>query len=117
MDYSEIIERGFSVSPSGVVLDDAGNEYRDEQGAAVFVKHEKRWMICPTCSGEGSHSLRLGVITSSDRESWSDDEWENYMAGGYDEPCSTCNATGKITEQDYNQQREEFSETRWLPNA
>jgi hypothetical protein len=32
MKLSEFIERGFSLSESGIVLDDAGNEYRNEEG-------------------------------------------------------------------------------------
>ena len=35
--YDEILERGCSVSPSGVVLDQSGNEYRTETGECVFV--------------------------------------------------------------------------------
>ena len=32
MKLEEFIERGFTLSNSGIVLDDAGNEYRNEEG-------------------------------------------------------------------------------------
>lgn len=56
-----------------------------------------KWHICPRCDGEGKHSLALGAITSSDRAEWSDDEFSDYMAGGYDSRCETCRGSGKIT--------------------
>jgi DnaJ-class molecular chaperone len=54
-----------------------------------------RWHICPTCSGDGAHSIALGVIN---RDEWSDDELDGYMAGDYDSICETCKGAGKITE-------------------
>ena len=55
-----------------------------------------KWHICPTCSGEGSHSIALGVI---DVNEWDSDELSDYFAGGYDSPCETCKGSGKVTAQ------------------
>jgi DnaJ-class molecular chaperone len=52
------------------------------------------WHICPTCSGEGKHSIALGVIN---RDEWDFEELDSYMAGGYDSRCKTCQGSGKIT--------------------
>ena len=40
MKISEIKERGFSIDNSGRVLDNFGNEYRDEQGCVVFLDND-----------------------------------------------------------------------------
>lgn len=53
------------------------------------------WLICPTCSGDGSHAQRLGVVNP---EEWSDDEWEDYMGGAYDDVCESCQGSGKVRE-------------------
>lgn len=53
------------------------------------------WMICPTCSGNGSHARHLGVVNPED---WSDDEWEDYRGGVYDTTCESCHGTGKVRE-------------------
>ena len=37
MKQQEITERGFSVDKHGKVLDDAGNEYRNEEGFFEFL--------------------------------------------------------------------------------
>jgi hypothetical protein len=55
------------------------------------------WCICPTCEGEGKHSLALGVITSSDRDQWDDEDLDQYMDGAYDQKCQTCKGSGKVT--------------------
>lgn len=62
-----------------------------------------KWAICGTCRGNGQHSLRLGAITQEDREQWSDDEFEDYMAGAYDEACDPCGGSGKIKVVDQDQ--------------
>jgi len=56
----------------------------------------KRWEICSNCEGNGSHSRHLGVITGSDRDDWSDEEFNDYMNGSYDTPCSVCAGAGKV---------------------
>lgn len=60
----------------------------------------KAWRICPTCSGEGKHSRALGVVNPDD---FSPDEWEDYLSGGYDQPCSTCEGTGKVREGEWEE--------------
>ena len=55
------------------------------------------WHICPTCEGEGKHSLAVGVITSSDRDEWDDEDFDQYMEGAYDRRCETCRGSGKVT--------------------
>jgi DnaJ-class molecular chaperone len=52
-------------------------------------------MICPTCQGDGSHAQHLGEIR---RDDWSDEEFDDYMAGGYDQTCETCQGSGKVRE-------------------
>jgi hypothetical protein len=37
MDMSEVVERGFTVAEDGRVLDEYGNEYRDEEGMVCYV--------------------------------------------------------------------------------
>lgn len=40
MKISEIIERGFKVNKFGKVIDDAGNEYRNEEGQVCYIKDD-----------------------------------------------------------------------------
>ena len=53
-----------------------------------------KWHICPTCSGDGKHSIALGVIN---RDEWDDEELSDYFAGNYDSICETCQGSGKVT--------------------
>lgn len=62
-----------------------------------------RWIICPTCQGDGSSSRHLGVVNPDD---FSPDEWDSYRSGGYDQTCSNCEGTGKVRE-DQGLQRHE----------
>ena len=61
MDRAEIKERGLSVNRYGRVIDEYGNEFRDEQGQNVIVEPLKNCQgICPMCESEdvdyvGSH--------------------------------------------------------------
>jgi hypothetical protein len=55
-----------------------------------------KWSICPVCEGEGSHSIKLGVINMED---WGHDELEDYFAGAYDSECECCAGAGKVTEE------------------
>jgi len=69
----------------------------DEDGVETEATIPAKWIICGTCNGDGAHSRHLGAITASERErDWSADEWEDYIAGGYDRECEDCNGTGKI---------------------
>lgn len=38
MEMDEVIERGLSVDENGKVLDEFGNEYRNEEGMVCYVK-------------------------------------------------------------------------------
>ena len=58
-----------------------------------------KWKICPECEGEGKHSQHLGIITSERQEEWSEEEFDNYMSGGFDKRCFTCKGSGKVTEE------------------
>jgi hypothetical protein len=61
------------------------------------MKLPMKWTICPTCRGNGAHSLALGAITEEDRErDWSPEMEEDYFAGGYDRTCDPCEGTGKV---------------------
>jgi RecJ-like exonuclease len=52
-----------------------------------------KWEICCNCEGEGAHSKRLGVINVDD---WDSESLDDYMAGGYDQPCEVCKGIGKV---------------------
>ena len=55
-----------------------------------------KWEICSNCEGNGKHSRHLGLITSSDRQKWDDEDFDQYMHGAYDTACSVCRGTGKV---------------------
>ena len=38
MKNEEIVERGFTIAKDGRIIDDMGNEYRDEDGQVVFLE-------------------------------------------------------------------------------
>jgi len=40
MKLTDIIERGLSVNKDGKVLDEYGNEYRNEEGSVEFLEKE-----------------------------------------------------------------------------
>lgn len=56
----------------------------------------QRWIICPTCEGEGKHSRHLGAFTSSEWGQEDDDFKERYLSGDYDRPCDRCKGTAKL---------------------
>lgn len=71
------------------------------------------WIICPTCRGNGKHSLALGAITQEDRErDWDPDSWQDYLDGAYDQPCADCGATGKVREKAWQLLCEQRAEWR-----
>jgi len=53
------------------------------------------YIICPVCNGEE----RVDVIGVVDRNSFDADDWEFYLEGGYDAPCTYCNSTGKVRDE------------------
>ena len=59
-----------------------------------------KWIICPTCKGEGKHvnpSIDANGITSSEMNE--DPEFmEDYFNGVYDIPCKECSGSGKVIE-------------------
>lgn len=72
-----------------------------------------KWIICPTCSGEGQHSRAIGCITADQWEQdWSDDEKEMYLEGGYDQTCESCQGSGKIKEEQLRGLAEDRAERR-----
>ncbi len=72
-------------------VDDTDGEHQETD------KLPAKWIICPTCNGEGKHSLHLGAITEEDRDrDWSQDEFEDYTLGGYDRRCEDCEGSGKL---------------------
>lgn len=60
------------------------------------IEFPARWMVCPTCSGEGKSSAYLGAFTA---EEWNDqgkEFREDYLAGRYDRPCERCSGRSTI---------------------
>lgn len=55
------------------------------------------WMICPHCRGEGQTSAHLGEVDPDDFDA---DDFQDYLAGGYDAPCGACGGSGKVREAD-----------------
>ena len=74
-----------------------------------------KWTICPDCNGHGKSSAYLGAFTAEDMRD-DPDFAEEYMAGGYDRHCETCNGSGKVAEVDLRQmtkaQRKAYREQR-----
>lgn len=72
------------------------------------LEHEvpTRWEICDTCDGEGKHSRAVerdgGGFTSSEWAEEDPDFREDYLAGRYDQPCDTCQGSGKVRVPDYD---------------
>jgi hypothetical protein len=70
-----------------------------------------RFSICPTCAGEGKHSRHLGSFTADEfNEAFDPEEQERYINGEFDNPCTTCNGTGKVTDQDLDTMRQRRQE-------
>ena len=58
--------------------------------------------ICPSCQGEGHHSLAMGSFTQDEWAMESEEFKEGYLNGEYDQPCETCDGTGKVLVPDYH---------------
>lgn len=67
----------------------------EEAGDLAYVEFPAAWEICGVCDGEGKSSAYLGAITEEDRQDWSEESWESYLAGGYDRQCDCCKGAGK----------------------
>lgn len=45
MKIRELIERDFTITPDGLVLDNSGNEYRNEEGKVEYLETKNRKTI------------------------------------------------------------------------
>ena len=76
--------------------------YEDEDGNEHCKRIPALWEICSDCQGNGASSAYLGAFTQEDIErDWSQDEWSDYLDGGYDKPCGPCNGSGKVLVPDW----------------
>lgn len=68
------------------------------RGALSGAREQRRWAICPTCEGHGSHSHHMGCLSGEALEELTgDDEYaDRYFGGFYDKPCEHCHGTGKV---------------------
>ena len=58
------------------------------------------WIICPACSGNGTHvnpSIDAGGLTVEDFAG-DPDFADDYFNGTYDVPCDVCKGNGKVRE-------------------
>lgn len=77
--------------------DEPQETHSDEATMKVWPRYDEdlklnaKFEVCPTCHGQGKHSLRLGVITQEqiDRD-WDPDDFQDYLDGAYDQACETC---------------------------
>lgn len=60
--------------------------------------NKHKWIICNRCQGHGTveNSAFQNGFTSSEWAEMAADEQEEYMRGGYDEPCGACSGSGKV---------------------
>ena len=58
------------------------------------------WIICPACSGNGTHTNPNIDAHGLSAEDFADDPdfAEDYFSGTYDVRCSACGGSGKIRE-------------------
>lgn len=62
--------------------------------------------VCPQCGGRGRSSLYLGSFSAE--EMWEDPDFaEEYMAGGYDRTCETCEGRNVVEVIDEDRLTEE----------
>lgn len=61
---------------------------------------QPRWIICPTCQGEGTSSAHLGAIPAEEfHNEWAPEEQEAYLRGDYDTTCERCGGSGKVRDE------------------
>jgi hypothetical protein len=54
-----------------------------------------KWEICAACSGHGKSSAYLGAYTQSEMDEAGPEFHDEYMRGGYDRPCISCDGLGR----------------------
>jgi hypothetical protein len=69
-----------------------GGPQDDEDDPANWkeITVEGKYIVCPTCRGEGKTSNHLGAFTRAEAEEWGEDFMDDYMAGFYDKVCEEC---------------------------
>lgn len=85
------------------VIDEQANRYEARlisaltdamsDGSITSARIHYCWEICDTCSGDGGHSNRMGVINPDE---WDYEELDGYFNGRYDVTCERCNGAGKV---------------------
>lgn len=60
------------------------------------------WTICQQCDGDGvhDHPAFSNGITSSERDEWTDEEFDRYLDGAYDVRCDCCKGSGRVLSVD-----------------
>ncbi len=72
-------------------------------GSYVTVTLPTTWVVCPTCSGRGSHvnpAIDCNGLTAEDFAA-DPDFAEEYFSGSYDQVCNRCAGRTTVREIDY----------------
>ena len=78
---------------------------RDERYWIEFERDEREdltWMppttvvVCPQCDGRGRSSLYLGAFTQPEMDERGPEFFDDYMSGGYDRTCESCNGDNVV---------------------
>jgi len=71
-----------------------------------------KWMICPTCKGEGCYVNPNIDSNGISGEDFADDPdfAEDYLSGAYDVQCATCKGRGSILRSEWKGIRAKLSE-------
>jgi hypothetical protein len=113
------------------IEDDMGGDHFVEELSpenieALLPRYLFEWQICDRCRGNGTCLIDglEGVAFSAEEfnETFDPEERERYFSGGYDRPCPTCNATGKVLvldEERFTQRAPRLAKHRqdWLDDA
>jgi hypothetical protein len=85
MKREELIERGFGVDSNGKILDEYGNEYRNEEGQIEYIEGKPFGQgLCANCGSEDIDYQRSNLVDESI---------------GYEYECNSC---GHFGEEWYN---------------